>query len=290
MTEFAMPSLVQGRIVKTVKRTKPNVMTLDEEGDWGHIPNVFDDARHLGRNTGLVGWYHPYCRVLNQSLNACAWDPAWQPTGSEQMPSSESPLLDRLLVQARAFPLGGKHLSIANYPREHHIAIIRNLVAHGREMARDPNLGLVLLHLPVPHPPNVFDRRTGRMSGEGKFSYVDSVALAERILQDLLDDLKASGLEDDTTVIVSADHGLRSAFWRAFPAWTAEDEEFSHASGIEEIPFLVRLPGGHPGVDVSKPFNTVITRRVIEGILSGKLQTAQQVADFVEVPASHTPS
>jgi hypothetical protein len=290
MTEVAMPSLIQGRIVKAVKRSKPNEMTLDEEGNWGQIPNVFDDARHLGRNTGLAGWYHPYCRILNQSLNACAWEPAWQPTGSEEMLWSESPLLDRFKVQARAFPLGGKHLSLANFPREHHAAIIRNLVARGREMARDPKLGLVLLHLPVPHPPNVFDRRTGRMSDEGSFSYLDSVALTERILRDLLDDLKASGLDQDTTVIVSADHGLRSAFWRAFPAWTAEDEEFSRLPGIEEIPFIVRLPGGQPGIDVAKPFNAVITRRLIDGILSGRLQTARQIADFVEAPVTSTPS
>lgn len=283
-TEYSMPSLIQGRIVASTKRMGPHTITLDHEGTFGRIPNLFDTARQMGRNTALAGWYHPYCRILNPSLNGCAWAPGWHQPGSEEVfPGGEGQIISRLLIHARGFPVIGKYLPIEDHQRRHKIEITDWLMTRARQMVRDPEMGLVLLHLPVPHPPHVFDRRRGRIS-EGSFSYLDSVAQAEQILTGLLEDLRTTGLDRNTTVLISSDHGYRASYWRPSAGWTREDEDFCRDPGVSEIPFLVRLAGDDNGVEVSKPFNTVITRQVIEGILSGRLRTHQQIADLVAAP------
>jgi hypothetical protein len=41
---------------------------FDEPLAWSSAPNVFDAARNLGFNTALVGWFHPYGRLLTPQL------------------------------------------------------------------------------------------------------------------------------------------------------------------------------------------------------------------------------
>src|SRR2546425_7901138 len=43
--------------------------------------NLFRRARALGYDTALIGWYHPYCRVLGSDLTRCYWEAA-EPLGS----------------------------------------------------------------------------------------------------------------------------------------------------------------------------------------------------------------
>jgi hypothetical protein len=48
------------------------------------------------------------------------------------------------------------------------------------------------------------------------------------------------------------------------------------------IPFLVKLPGETSSLVYSKPFNTVLTRRVITGILNGQITDPAAVAATIE--------
>ena len=41
------------------------------EARWSKEPTVFTDAAGLGLQSGIVGWYHPYCRVLGKTVT-CA--------------------------------------------------------------------------------------------------------------------------------------------------------------------------------------------------------------------------
>lgn len=282
-TLTAMPSLIDGKLVSRARGTGPDGLLLEPGLEvFGKVPNVFDTARSLGRNTALIGWYHPYCRILSNSLTNCAWVPIWNQSGAEEfLDGREAPVITRLSMQARVFPLLGKHLPLPPYSLEHKIAITGRLVKEARKMAVDPAMGLILLHLPVPHPPHVYDRRTGGITTAGKLSYLDGVAQAERIFEDLLGDLEASGLRDRTAILVSSDHGYRDFVWRSQPGFTSEDEQFSRDPGISEIPFLVQLPQGGGPAELEQPFNTVITRKLIEAILAGRLHTHSEIADLI---------
>jgi hypothetical protein len=48
----------------------------EREFNWRGEPNVFRRARELGVNAAAVGWHHPYCRVLGDSLARCFDEPS----------------------------------------------------------------------------------------------------------------------------------------------------------------------------------------------------------------------
>ena len=88
-TEISMPSLILGEPVLEASPQAPDDLRVrtashPESLSWSSIRNVFDAARGLGFNTALVGWYHPYGRLLNRSLTRCYWTADWLPAGIEE--------------------------------------------------------------------------------------------------------------------------------------------------------------------------------------------------------------
>ena len=57
-------------------------------------------------------------------------------------------------------------------------------------LIRDQSIDFVFIHLPVPHPPGIYDRRAGHQRPTG--TYIDNLALADRTLGDLMRILDAT--------------------------------------------------------------------------------------------------
>src|SRR5690606_10565487 len=91
------------------------------------------------------------------------------------------------------------------YGPRRHLRAYRTLQERAQELAADPGLGLVFLHLPVPHDPFIYDRRTGEYSLRSRDGYLDNLALADRSLGEILDALTSSGLASRTSVLVFGD-------------------------------------------------------------------------------------
>ena len=91
--------------------------------------------------------------------------------------------------------------------------------------------------------------------------------------------IEEAGLWNQSAVLVSADHGWRTPFWRNSPGWTAAEEAASH-SDTATVPLLLKLPGQTSGAFYDKPLATIVTRRLIVDILSGRL------ADPAAIPAA----
>jgi arylsulfatase A-like enzyme len=142
-------------------------------------------------------------------------------------------------------------------------------------------MGLVLIHLPVPHPPAIYDRHRGVVSAEGKTRYIDSVSLADRTLGLLRHALEDAGLWDRTALLVTADHGWRVQMWRGDAEWTPEEEIASHTD-TSGPPFILRLPGKNTERLYAKPFNTLVTREIIVGILKGTVTASSQLPTVIE--------
>jgi hypothetical protein len=75
-TEISMPSLILGEQVLVASPQGPDDLRVrtashTEPSAWSAMPNVFDTARDLGINTALVGWFHPYGRLINRCLTRC---------------------------------------------------------------------------------------------------------------------------------------------------------------------------------------------------------------------------
>jgi hypothetical protein len=290
-TEVSMPALILGeQVTEAIPKGPDNLLlrtaSRPEPFAWSSVPNVFDTARDLGFNTGLVGWYHPYGRLLNRSLTKCYWTAGWLLPGVEER-SEPQPLVRamwyRANLQFAVLPLMG-HMPFV-FPGIHHrrekSKRFSYLLDRAREMAANPAIGLALLHLPVPHPPAIYDRRKGVMSADGSIGYLDSVALADRTLGALRQEMERAGLWDHTAVLVSADHGWRTYLWRGGPEWTAEEEAASR-NDTSGVPFILKLPGQTSEVAYNKSFGTVITRQIITDILSGRLTDPAMIQNAIQ--------
>jgi len=288
-TEISMPSLIIGEPVNATEPRGPDSLYLrmgSRAGsvDWSAVPNVFDAVRGLGLNTALVGWFHPYGRLLNRSLTKCYWTAGWLPSGIEERANLQplpNAMWDRARLQFAALPVAG-HLPgmfPGVYHRREKIGRFAYLLDRAFEIANDPSIGLALIHLPIPHPPAIYNRSKGAITAEGRIGYLDSVAFVDRTVGALRRSMEQAAVWDRTAVLISADHGWRTYLWRGSPEWTAEEEAASH-DDTSGVPFLLKLPGQTTGAIYTKPLDTIVTRRLLTEILSGGL------ADPAAIPTS----
>ncbi|MGH9663879.1 MAG: hypothetical protein ACRD9L_05610, partial [Bryobacteraceae bacterium] len=291
-TELSIRSLLLGRVVKAAPasfrlgfRVQPLYFagqvgrsSLREE-TWSTEPNVFDDVRNLGGRTAAAGWFHPYGRILRHSLDECYWVPAWLQPGGEEPFEAQSfweRMRFRLRAQLTLMPFAG-HFAALDSERLYRIVKIREydfLRTQAVRLAADRSFTLVLLHMPVPHPPGIYSRREGRLCDECPSSYLDNLVLADRLLGEVRRAMEQAGVWDSSCIIVSADHSWRiNLLWRPLPHWTAEEERAY--SGVESklVPFLVKLPDQHEPLSLSRKCETVNTRRLIDAVVTKQITT-----------------
>src|SRR5262249_52854431 len=126
----------------------------------------------------------------------------------------------------------------------------------------DERFGLVLLHLPIPQTPAIYDRAAGYLTpwnftgAEG--GYLDNLALADRMLTHLRRDLERSRLSDRTWLVVTADR------WR--PTSKPRD-----APVDPRVPFLVRAPDGSRATHGDMAFNPLPTPARVRATLRGSV-------------------
>ena len=262
--EVSMPALITGRPVVAVAPANPNDLELTfRDGQaalWSAHPNVFSRARAMGYDTAVIGWHLPYPRVLGGSLGVADWRPSldheqargdtFSHTLLNQWASLAPPANVRRLLAQRVAELGD-------------LAI---------RTAADGRFGLVLLHLPVPRPPGIYDRATGRLTpwnftGAGG-GYLDNLALADRTIAELRRGLERARLDDRTWLVLSADR-----WWQASKRY---DGQVDH-----RVPFLVRPPEGGRETHVDAAFNTLATHDLVLAILRGSISDTRAAADWL---------
>lgn len=263
-TQLSMPSFVDGRRVAAANPLGKDVYGMRYENSsstivWGSAPNVFSRARASGFNTAVVGWYMPYCKVLAPVLSSC-WTFPMEMQSNTTGPTLVNKVVDeaRSIFETRTVSPFGQSLvtqrRITNY---------RNIMEQARAAVLDKRLGLVLLHLPVPHSPHTYDRRTGTFTLANRpiSGYIDSLALLDRTIADLRKTLEDAGMWDQTTIVFSADHPFRSALY------------YDGKMDVR-IPFLVKFAGQKEGAVYHKKFNTVVTGGLLLGVLKRQVKDA----------------
>ena len=249
-TEDALPSLIRGKETQKLKYRIDGTLRVynrrDGWSDFNPAETVFGVAQRQGWNSGIVGWYNPYCSLLKDDVQGCYWafrtnacgtalasNTVWQNV-KETWRFSDERLNQRL--------------------REEHAEDRRDLLARAGAMMGDERYDFIFVHLPIPHPPNVYDGKTGKWRTGIGLSYADSLALADRALGGFVTTLEQSPRWAKTTVVVQGDHSWRVPEWRGHPEWTAEDEALSHGGKFDDRPLLlVHVAGQTEGVRVAEP-------------------------------------
>jgi Sulfatase len=287
----SLPALLTGQLISAVKPVSPNelLLTIPPQPtpvNWSAQPDIFTSARAAGLNTAVVGWYHPYCRVIGAHLNACYTEPASQLIDYDRFGLSNNLLKqERGLLYLLPFTIAARantRTRNLDAMRAADLNDYRALLAQAKSVASDPKFGLLLVHLPVPHPPNIYDRSRGDFATDGTHSYLDNLALMDRTLGELRQAMEQAGTWEHTTVVVSSDHWWRTDYWRGHPFWTAEDDALALGPVDHRVPFLVKLAEAHHALTYEAAFNTVLTHDLIIALLDGKISNTEQIATWLD--------
>jgi sulfatase-like protein len=280
-TDWSMPALIMGTALADVRTKGASELMFRAKNDdrwlpWSREDNVFRRAREMGFNTAVVGWAIPYCRVLKADLSDCWW---W--SGSNQYNSAGRTIPELIVGQPRSLfeseyrsPFG------QSLSTKRHMWDYDSVLAQAVKVVGDPQYGLVLLHLPVPHPPYFFSAATGRndwgdtplvgILKQTHQGYLSALVLTDRTVGILRSAMEQGGLWEGTTVIWSADHPFRHR-----PA--LDGKTVSH-----RVPYLIKPAGVGQPVRYERPFSALMTRKLIEAFLSREITRGGQIADWID--------
>ncbi|MBM3218238.1 MAG: alkaline phosphatase family protein [Candidatus Rokubacteria bacterium] len=255
--EVSMPALITGRPVVAVAPLSPNDLELTmadgKTARWSTHPNVFARARVFGYDTAVVGWHVPYPRVLGSALGLAEWRPsvAYEQTRGHTVGQALRNQWGSLLP-----PVHVRRLAIARFAE---------LGDVGLRTATNGRFGLVLLHLPLPQPPGIYDPATGHITPwnftGAEAEYLDNLALVDRLVGELRRGLERARLDDRTWLVVSSDRWRRTSDPR--------------------VPFLVRPPVGGRAAHIDDRFNTLGTHDLVLAILRGSVADTDGVVRWL---------
>ena len=166
-TDRVIPAFFLGAPVDNIRSNLDGdaMVRLAGNGQWKAFEThatLFADAQRLGWTTGVVGWYNPYCRILAGTLNYCFWR-----MGDGQ---SDGAMPDHSALQNAVAPIVETGRGLKHEPGFAHERLEQDLTAimpQAEALIRDQTIGFVFIHLPVPHPPGIYDRRLGRQRATG---------------------------------------------------------------------------------------------------------------------------
>ena len=295
-TYMSMPALTTGRLVAEVSPVSSLEMMIRFDGattavGWSTQPSVFSAARQSGYSSGLVGWSHPYCKVLGNSLAKCEEVKEKNndeiTLGASMFAQAEKLIGTIPLVLQTAIPVIQRvdliNQIVTTDEREKYTVRHKRVLEGTLKAAVDPTLDLIFVHSPVPHPPGIYDRVKGDFSVAGRLSYLDNLALVDRSLGDVRRAMEQAGIWDQTTVIISADHWWRSEMWSRGPFWTSEDAAVASTGPMDHrIPFLLKVAGQQRQLHYDPGFNTIVTHNLVLALMRGEVSTAGEVAAWLD--------
>lgn len=285
-TGVAIPALLTGKPLSKVAVRPPDDLALTFEAGrqtalFSSVPNIFSEARKLGFNSGIAGWYEPYCRLVANSVTSCVWSPgqsnilpdinrygAWM-VYLLRLQLYNLSRLAGLNSTAPTEPYGGRA------DRMNQIEEYETIASAASRAVADAGLDFVYLHWPVPHRFGIYDRRTERIVPSG--TYFDNLQLADRTLGDLRSAMERVGLWDRTTVVVSADHSARAEI-ESGPFI----ENLAPPPESPVVPFFVKLAGQRQGMRYDAAFNACLTKDMLLAIMRGEVDTPTSLAAWLE--------
>lgn len=280
-TWTSIPALLTGLPVSKVRWVGPSELLLTVQGEsrerrWSDERSLFSRVRDSGLNSAIIGWAHPYCRVIGQWTTSCQWFPYVPSPGATLRESA----LGHLILVAETVP-GVARLDLRRLLHvgrayttscAHHAQAYQTIHRGALRLVADPRMALVVLHYPVPHDPYVWSRRLASFCQDAAMTYSDNLGLADRTLGQVRAALAESGLSPTTTLIVTSDHWQRAVVDEPGP---------SLGNPRHRVPFFVHLPGQAAGVTISCVFQTTLVQDLVLGILRREVGDAESVASWL---------
>lgn len=282
-TDRIVPSLLAGKEMDDIRSTATGELEYVVPGGrhWEAFDpesSLFGLAKRNGWNSGIAGWHNPYCRILASTLGECSW----RPTPAVGLDVFGASTTRSVTANALVLPryglarLSGRAGDDSQEMRERDIESYRKLMEEASALLQNQQINFVFLHLPVPHPPGIYDRRSHRLRAGG--NYLDNLTLADDTLGELMREIGESADAGRTTIIVSSDHSWRVPLWDTGPDWTNEEEQISQRKFDPRPVFLVHFPGQAKNVEVQTAVPELDEHEIIAAILNRQVRSGTQFA------------
>ena len=292
-TEDVLPSLLLGKAVVELRKPYPGPPSYRTTftGSWrafSENDTIFADAHTLGWTTGVAGWYNPYCRLLPHVLDRCVWvfsEPVHADL-SRDLSTRKSVVQNLLGMTPVSDSLNTRIHGLREKGVRTHIDDYLSMMAHAEDLIQDPRIRFAFIHLPVPHPPAIYDRVHHVITGHG--TYLDDLVLADDSLGSLQKVLQSTPAAANTVLIVSSDHSFRTFMWRGTPDWSAEAEAATHGRFDPRPVLLVHFPDAAAGQVISKPANVLVAHDIVEGLLRGQIHSSADIDQLIEARSTQS--
>ncbi len=280
-TDLVIPSLFLGRRIDQIRSTVHEDLWYKDgsQNRWliyDPDATLFGLAQRNGWSSGIDGWWIPYCHILASVLDVCSSEPPTTSTMEAYGASEDKSVLANAAVLPNALIAKLAHRPLH---ADVHIQEYRNVMARTHALIENRQVRFVFLHLPVPHPPAIYDRQRHMLSTGG--TYLDNLVLADDTLGELLQEINAMPSASQTTVIVSSDHSWRIPIWRSMEDWSGEEERASGGHFDERPVLLIHFPGQTSGRDVPSALPESLEHDIIADMLLGKMNNSEDLAAFL---------
>jgi hypothetical protein len=155
----------------------------------------------------------------------------------------------------------------------------RELLAAGDKLLEDRSATFVLLHIPIPHGPGIYNRRTASFAATNT-SYLDNLALCDDYVAHVRKVLEDNGTWDDTTVVLMGDHS-----WRVSKDsdLTPEERATSDGGQFDDRPaYIVKLAHQNIPARIDTRFTALRTRDLFDNLFAGRISTSPQLARWAQ--------
>jgi arylsulfatase A-like enzyme len=272
VTVLAIPSMFLGRTITGVRYENDNRLFVASSGrpvlPFDSAETPFALAQKNGMTTSVVGWYNPYCGMLARYLSRCYWtNDVLEPSVFLVGDGFWRNLTDTWVRYGVAL-----HFLHDKRRPAKRIQVLQDLTERSEKQLTQAEPDLIFIHLPVPHPPSIYDLKRNQFDTSGERSYVDSLALADRTLGKLMAAMQSSPAWPRTNIIVCGDHSWRTWMWRGLPNnWSATDEAASNGGVFDPRPMLmVHLAGQTEPAIVSQRFPLIRVHDIVDSLLTGR--------------------
>jgi hypothetical protein len=281
-TERILPALFIGRRINNIRSSTNRDLQYHDyfEGRWERFnqqATVFGEAKRLGWTTGIAGWYNPYCHILHDVLDSCYWQSI---VPFEGKVAGAEPTLGEVVAAPFEWPTRRSLVTLYGSVIKAHMEEYVDLTGASDSLIRNEGIDFVFLHLPVPHPVGIYNRKTGRLGTVG--SYIDNLALADKTVGDLLQTIQGTAASGRTIVIISSDHSWRIDAWRYGSLWTNEDQRASGGK-FDTRPFLlIHFPGSGARETRAEPLPELATTGILNAILKGEVRSPGELNEWLD--------
>jgi hypothetical protein len=285
-----VPSLLSGAVVNDFRYGFDNTLKVHYDGvrGWHGLDGngtVFHDAERAGWRTAVVGWYNPYCAIYRSALDSCYWTNLDRTDGDMAQRYSlwrnTARPFQGLAIQFLSPELADRRS--CDFDVRQRLQTHLSLQQHATEVLKQDQADFILLHLPIPHSPNIWSRVNDEYARRCGSSYMDNLALADRTLGSIMAILQQSPRWKDTTMIVQGDHSWRIMLWDWLPAWTEEDDQASRGEFDPRPALLIHSAGQtQPDTD-GHALSLLFVHDALEHVIQGKAE--QRVTQPLVQPA-----